>query len=39
MEAYSYKLYFLSNYIELNNYKQPLIYYYQRVANLFNEGS
>ena len=36
MEAYTYKLYFLSNYIELNNYKEPLIYYYQKVSNLFN---
>ena len=36
MEAFIYKLYFLSNYIELNNYKEPLIYYYQRVTNVFN---
>ena len=36
METYFYKLYFLSNYIELNNYKEPLVYYYQIVSNLFN---
>ena len=39
MDAYIYKVYFLSNYIDLNNYKEPLIYYYQRITNLFNEES
>jgi hypothetical protein len=39
METSIYKLYFLSNYIELNNYKEPLIYYYQIFSNVFNGGS
>ena len=36
MEAYNYKLYFLSSFIELDNYKEPLVYYYQRISNIFN---
>jgi hypothetical protein len=39
LTAYSYSIYFFEQYIDINNYKNPLVHFFYRLTNHINKGS
>ena len=39
LTAYSYSVYFLEQYIDINNYENPLVHFFYRLTNHINKGS
>ena len=39
LTAFSYSIYFLEQYIDINNYENPLVYFFYRLTNHINKGS
>jgi hypothetical protein len=39
LTAFSYSIYFLEQYIDINNYENPLVHFFYRLTNHINKGS